>query len=87
MGPVAVRRFTRALAVAQGNVLLLIDGELDRRELGAGVGTIAKRLALRLAASAPPIGFPGLELEYRGFLLRNDGIAHVFPPQTSALTF
>src|SRR5665811_1451901 len=52
-----------ALAGAEEHLLALRGLELDRREGGHLVRTVAERLRLRAPAGAPPIAFAGLDFD------------------------
>jgi len=75
MHAVAKRRSLRLLALTQGDLFVLRQRKLYRRESGAAMGPITERLALRASASTPVIGaWPQAEL--RGDLGWDDGLFH-----------
>src|SRR5262249_33390080 len=85
---VAHRLFGRALARAEPDLLGGRRLELDGCEVCHFVRTVAKRLALRQSAGAPPIALAGLHLDRdrraatdRGHLARR--IAHELRPPPS----
>jgi hypothetical protein len=63
------------LAGAPGDHLRLFNFHLFGFEAGARVGAIAKRLAFRTPAGAPPIG-ARLDFLHDGLSLINDGFCH-----------
>jgi hypothetical protein len=63
------------LAAAKEDFLAFRCFEFYRSEVGALVAAIAKGLFLAFAASAPEIGFPGLNLDRIGGLLGDMGCA------------
>ena len=65
MAPVAERRVLRVLATAPRHGLGFLDFRFQRREAGALVRAVAKRLAFGFAARAPEIS--------AGFNLLDDG--------------
>src|ERR1700686_3099525 len=63
MAAIAERPLARALAGAEKHLLALGGLELDRREAGDLVRTVAERLRLRAPAGAPPIALAGLDFD------------------------
>jgi hypothetical protein len=77
MRPVTKGFVARMLARAPRHRFRLGDLHLLRRQPGARVRTIAKRLALRPPAGAPPVR-PRLDLLHNRSLLKNNRFAHNF---------
>src|SRR6266852_5342226 len=75
VGSVAVGLVAGVLAAAQPQLLGLRHRELHRGEFGDLVRTVAKRLAFRSSAAAPPV-IAGGNLHRVWGLLRNVGFGH-----------
>lgn len=73
--------FTRCrLASAKEHCVLLFSLELDRRDIGYGMRTVAKGLLFAQPASTPEVGAPSLKSHFvRGFLRGNRGSHKGFP--------
>lgn len=73
MRAVAQGRFAAVLAAAEKHLFIRLGGEFYRRDAGVFVAAIAKGLFGRFAASAPKVGFAGLNLDWVGGFLGDDG--------------
>jgi hypothetical protein len=73
MRAVAKRGFAAVFAAAKKHLFIGLGGELYRRDSGVFVAAIAKGLFGRFSASAPKIGFSGLNLDWVGGFLGDDG--------------
>jgi hypothetical protein len=82
---VAVAAVTQGLAsgglAAAEKYFFAVSGlVLQRHELAALMGTVAKRLAGAFAAGTPEIGFAGLHFNAKGGVGSSNGISHIrFP--------
>jgi hypothetical protein len=75
MVPVAERRVLRVLATAPRHGFRFLDFRFQRRETGAFVRAVAKRLAFGFAARAPEIS-AGFSFLNDGGFLGNDWFTH-----------
>jgi len=73
---VTERGFSGVFTPAKPDCSGLIRVVLQRRERRALVGAITEGLLGGLAAGAPPISFPGLDVDGERGLAGNDGIGH-----------
>ena len=83
MRAITNRRLAAVLAGAKERLLVGIGGVFHRRDVGAGVAAVAKRLLLAAATGTPEIGLAGLDLHRNGGVLCNYRFRHLCLPLSS----